>query len=65
MITCPECIATRARMRAAAMKFIGKTPEQVVKTLTAIYGWGFFIRAEENAVYYRSSIGTVTKIKGF
>lgn len=65
MITCPECIATRARMRAACMKFVGKTPEQVVETLTAIYGRGFFILAEEKAVYYRSKFGTVTKIKGF
>ncbi|QDH84404.1 hypothetical protein Axy20_031 [Achromobacter phage vB_AxyS_19-32_Axy20] len=61
MITCPNCIAVRARIRAVAMLATGRSPDKVTQALNEIYRQGFFyIREYENgvnAIYYQTANG--------
>lgn len=65
MITCPTCIAARARAKSLVLKTMGYSPERITETLNRSYGQGFSVRASENAIYYVSRIGTEHLIRRF
>lgn len=48
-MTCVKCEVVRARVRANAMKLLGKSPYDIVEALTDAYGFFYYATEDEDS----------------